>query len=275
MLKQRIITALVLLPLVVWLNFFAASQWFVWILGLIIIMAAWEWSRFAGFEKPAARIACCLVMFAMLLTVAKFLPTGVIQLLIAGAASGWFVIAALIVFIQRRANEPSVPRSFSLLSGVIVLVSAWLALVQLHDEGSHMGRTLVMLLLLMIWAADIAAYFAGRQWGRTPLAERVSPKKTREGALAGIMAATLVAMGYAILWGLQGGDIIIFLLISLMTAMISIIGDLFESLLKRSARLKDSGGLLPGHGGVMDRIDSLTAAGPVFYSGLWLSGLAG
>lgn len=275
MLKQRVVTAMLLLPAVVWLVFFADSHWFSVSFGIIIVLSAWEWSRFAGFEKLIARAACCGVVALLLVCLGLWLTPLMAHALIAFAVIWWLVIATLIIFYQLQNVPPSVSRLFSLASGLVVLVTAWLSLILLHDQGSTTGRVLVMILLLMIWAADIGAYFAGKRWGRTPLASHISPKKTREGALAGLGAAAIVALVYADHSTMQGDDIIIFLLISIITVMISIVGDLFESLLKRSANLKDSGGLLPGHGGIMDRIDSLTAAAPVFLAGLWWSGLAG
>lgn len=275
MLKQRVLTALILLPLVVWLVFFADSRWFIVAFALIILLATWEWSRFAGFESPVARTICCGVMGSLLYGAAVFLPPMLRDVLILFAVVWWIGITALIIRFQLRQQPPSTGRGFSLASGVVVLVTAWLALISLHDQGSTQGRIQVMILLLLIWAADIGAYFGGKQWGQTPLASQISPKKTREGALAGLGAAMVVALVYADQSGMQGNDIIMFLMVSVVTVMISIVGDLFESLLKRSANLKDSGGLLPGHGGIMDRIDSLTAAGPVYLAGLWWIGLAG
>ena len=156
---------------------------------------------------------------------------------------------------------------------MLVLVPAWLSLVLLHDQGSAEGRRLVMLLLVLIWAADIAAYFTGKRWGKTALANRISPGKTWQGAYGGIVASMAIALGFTLVSNMQQYEIITLILLGLITVPVSIIGDLFESLMKRAANLKDSGSLLPGHGGILDRIDSLTAAGPVFLAGVWLSGL--
>ena len=126
------------------------------------------------------------------------------------------------------------------------------------------GAALLLYLLLMVWAADTAAYFAGKSWGRRPLASRISPAKTQEGALAGLIAAIVIGLGYVIVTDRAWGEAWVFVLLSLITATVSIFGDLMESLLKRAAQVKDSGTLLPGHGGLLDRIDSLAAASPVF-----------
>ena len=150
------------------------------------------------------------------------------------------------------------------------MLSTWLALVVLHsrpDQGPHW----VLYLLVLVWVADSGAFFAGRQFGRTRLAPKVSPGKTWEGVLGGLTACALFAFGYAHYLELQGAVLTGFVLVSLVTVLFSVAGDLLESLLKRQRGVKDSGTLIPGHGGILDRIDSLFAAAPVFLLGLrWI-----
>ena len=153
--------------------------------------------------------------------------------------------------------------------GLVVLIPAWLSLILLHERRPD-GVGLVVFLLVLVWIADSSAYFAGRHWGRNKLCPEISPGKTREGVYGAMSATVLFAFAYAIITKMQAIETLIFLVICLATVTISVIGDLTVSLIKRKVRLKDSGSLLPGHGGIMDRIDSLTAAGPVFLAGMWL-----
>jgi phosphatidate cytidylyltransferase len=158
-------------------------------------------------------------------------------------------------------------RSASALSGLLVLVPTGVALVALHRSGEA-GPGLVLLLLVLVWAADSGAYFAGKRWGRRKLAPTVSPGKTVEGVCGGLTLAMVAAIsGWYVL---QPGTLALgpAIAISLATVVFSIVGDLYESMLKRQHSVKDSGTLLPGHGGMLDRIDSLTAASPVFALGV-------
>jgi phosphatidate cytidylyltransferase len=158
-----------------------------------------------------------------------------------------------------------------LAAGVLVLAAPWGALIELHESDPH-GRALVLFFLMLVWTADSLAYFVGRRWGRTKLAPRVSPGKTREGVYG--------ALAGALLWGLLLGWVsslgpsgtLAAVLLCGVTVLISVVGDLYESLLKRRRGVKDSSHLLPGHGGMLDRVDSLTAAAPVFVLGLALIG---
>ncbi len=178
-------------------------------------------------------------------------------------AAIWWVLAfgAVLTF----------PRKFGLAfvaaAGFVVLWPSWWLLVQLHDDA-RLGPELAFTLLLIVWAADVGAYVFGRLLGRRKLAPAVSPGKTWEGVSGGCFAAGLVAGGAALLLHQPIGSLVG---LGVATALVSVIGDLTQSMFKRNVGLKDSGKLLPGHGGVLDRIDSLTAAVPVFALGLyWL-----
>lgn len=158
------------------------------------------------------------------------------------------------------------------ITGLLVLIPAWTGLVWIHqlDRGPY----LVLSLLILIWIADSSAYFAGRRWGRHKLAPAVSPGKTREGAYGALAGGLCWGVTLAFWYAPTGGLGIGLVLLCLVTVLASIIGDLYESLIKRERGLKDSGALLPGHGGILDRIDSLTAAAPVFALGLYVLGAA-
>ncbi len=268
MLRQRVITAVLLgaglLIVLLWLPTSIA----IGVFALIVLVGAWEWSAFPGFRMPAARFAYVgLVALAMVLVWRLTLENGRLETLL-WAAGGWWLIAFLWVTLAPAAHT----RSLAATSGLLVLVPAWVALAHLCLQSAHgvgvRGPQLVLFLLLLVWAADIGAFFAGRRFGRLKLAPRVSPAKTWEGVLGGLGAAALVAAAGARWFELPR---VAFLSLCLGVALISVVGDLTESMFKRHAGLKDSGSAFPGHGGVLDRIDSVTAAAPIFLLGLrWL-----
>ena len=264
MLKQRILTALILIPLVVWAVLQLPTHWFAVLLAVLVLMGAWEWSNLAGLDAPMARsLYVSLLALALWLAWwwhAQPLAQGVLAL----ACVGWVLALAWI----GRPDFARAQRLFKAVVGFWVLVPAWLGLVLLHGHPGP-GPQLVLFLMVLIWVADSGAYFAGRRWGHTKLAPRVSPGKTWEGVYGALAACALVALLGA--WWMEGSvrELISFLLICLVTILFSIAGDLLESLMKRQRGIKDSGRLLPGHGGVLDRVDSLTAAAPVFVLGLY------
>jgi phosphatidate cytidylyltransferase len=177
-----------------------------------------------------------------------------------------------LVRISRFAQHPEQGegRAALLIYGVLALAPCWAALVLLHNSDPS-GPGIVLFLLVLVSAADTGAYFAGHRFGRRKLAPNVSPGKTVEGVWGGLGAAALAALLGALVLRIQGLQLLPFLLLCLITVLASVLGDLFESMMKRQHGVKDSGQLLPGHGGLLDRIDSLTAAAPVFGLGMiWL-----
>jgi len=268
MLRQRVITAVVfgiaLLVVLLWLPPRVAIS----IFALAVLVGAWEWSALAGFASAATRIAyVCSVALAMAV-VWRFTSQGGQLESMLWITAAWWLVAFLWVTLAPTSHS----RVTVATSGLLVLVPAWVAIAHLFLQAvqgiSVPGSQLVLFLLLLVWAADIGAFFAGRSFGRLKLAPRVSPAKTWEGVLGGVAAAAVVAAIGAWWFDLPR---VAFLSLCLAVALISIVGDLTESMFKRYAGLKDSGSVFPGHGGVLDRIDSVTAAAPVFLLGLrWL-----
>lgn len=260
MLAQRIGTALLLVGGAVASVLLLPTQWLALVFGLFWVAGAWEWAAFGGL-KGTARGAYAAVMAALMLGIYWYAIDIQWILLV---ASIWWVIAFIWIL---NFPTPIAVRVVPIV-GVFVLVPSWFALIELH--GQPRGAGLVLAVLGVVSAADVGAYFAGRQWGRHKLAPQVSPKKTWEGVSGGLVAAACVAGGAAWLIGL---DPALLMLLGALTALVSIVGDLAVSMFKRNAGLKDSGMLLPGHGGVMDRIDSLSAAAPCFCIALALAGM--
>ena len=188
----------------------------------------------------------------------------------------WWVVATAWVVRYQQGIDPEVASLplLRVIGGWCTLIPAWLALVALHRHGPA-GPVWVLLLLVLIWGADSGAYFAGRSFGRHRLANQVSPGKTWEGVAGGMVVIVVVAAAFGQVLELTIGVAATLVALCVLTGFVSVLGDLVESMWKRRAGLKDSGVLIPGHGGVLDRIDSLSAAAPVFVLGASLGGLLG
>jgi phosphatidate cytidylyltransferase len=272
-LARRVATAAVLVPVVVYGVLGLPSAYFGLLMALFVLAGAWEWADLSGYPVPA-RLGYVLVL-ALLLTAAAGVasrPAGTRLILSAGAL---FWIAAF-VWVARYQSGRATPllegRAALSVMGVLVLVPPWAGLYALH-RGETAGPELVLLLMLLVWSADVGAFFAGRRFGRRKLAPRVSPGKTVEGVLGGVALAAAVITVYASFRMQTLGWAAGLMVLGLATVLVSVLGDLLESLIKRRAGRKDSGVMIPGHGGALDRIDSLTAAAPVFALGLALMGI--
>lgn len=221
---------------------------------LVVAGGAWEWSRLAGLS-PVPLYAAAVALSLGLVLVSDAVPGAEV----AWAGVVWW-LAALVAIVRFRGPAARPPaRPASAFAGWLVLVPAGLALAEVHARPD--GPALAMSLLAIVWAADTGAWFTGRRFGRTRLAPHVSPGKTWEGAAGGLAAAA--AAGAAAAWWLDGSWAEL-LPAAVLAAGASVVGDLYESIAKRRAGVKDSGRLLPGHGGLLDRIDGLTAAAPVY-----------
>ena len=266
MLKQRTLTALILAPLAVALILYAPTAVFALVIAAMSLQAVWEWSRLAGMSAPGPRIAL-IVANALLLALLWALRDDVIDRWVVGAGLVWWVAA---MFWLRNYSYAAAPTRangmLKLAAGELAVLPAWLALVLLHEGADH-GRWWALLAVVLVWAADTGAYFAGKRFGTTKLAPRISPNKTTAGAWGGLAVGALVALVGGWLLGARDGMLVALLVLALVTVAASILGDLVESLLKRQANEKDSGAIFPGHGGLLDRLDSVFAAIPVFAAG--------
>lgn len=264
MLKTRILTALILAPIAIIGIFFLPPLGFAIFTGVAITLGAWEWANMAGYTTNPSRIAYAALV-ALVLVVVYQLPT--LNVLWLGVL--WWVVALLMVRSYPEGASVWGAPPVRAAMGLLVLVPAWVGLNHLRNGTllfGDMANGLVAILyvFLVVWVADIGAYFAGRAFGRAKLAPRVSPGKSWAGVWGGLAAVAMLAVVASLLAraGLQ--DTVLLLMVSVLVAGISVVGDLLESMLKRFRGIKDSSQLLPGHGGIMDRIDSLTAAIPVF-----------
>ncbi len=268
MLKQRILTAVVLLAVLALALTVAAPWGFPALAALFLVVASWEWMRLVGVvgRGPlwlAALVALCLGVFAW----AWPLPPWPRLAVLTAAAVFWAVMAVRLVATQHFFPIAR-HRLLHILVGLLLGPACWIGIVAAYDEG----MVFLVSVLALVWTADIAAYFTGRAFGRNKLAPSISPNKTWEGVAGGVLAVWMVAAVCILVPGLEDtlyarlADalpmFVVTLLLTLLTGM-SIVGDLFESHLKRDAGVKDSSALLPGHGGVLDRIDALLPVVPI------------
>lgn len=265
MLKQRILTALVLLlvlvPSLLWLPPLAWAA----LMAVFAAVAGWEW---AGFMQCSSRQRWGMggLVLLMAMACAMLAPDSLtaaalgdrVSLLTYGLAAIFWLLVAPIWLLRKQPKLPEHPL-IGMLAGIVVLLPAWLAMVQLRQWGLGV----LFFVLLAVWLADVGAYAAGKTFGKHKLAPSISPGKTWEGALGGALAVLLLGIVVQANGGFPGVSLPLLLIALLALVAVSIAGDLFESLLKRQVGLKDSSQILPGHGGVMDRIDSLTSTLPL------------
>jgi phosphatidate cytidylyltransferase len=252
----RIATALVLAPLFLAGLFLLPDGGFALFIGAFLLLGAWEWGGLCDLSA-AGRAAGVLLL---LLLAAGAWALGAQWPLVLLASATWILAALAVARFPDDLAFWSRPLVRALL-GVVLLLGAWAGLTLL--QGRPGGAWLVLWTMLLVWGADIGAYFAGRAFGRHKLAPAVSPGKTVEGVVGGMVAALALSAAVAFAAGFTAGDALWILLGSLLVIAASVIGDLLESLVKRVAGVKDSGTLLPGHGGILDRIDAVLAGAPV------------
>ncbi|MCJ8322179.1 MAG: phosphatidate cytidylyltransferase [Colwellia sp.] len=287
MLKQRILTALILAPAVIAAIFYLPLNYFSGFILAVIAIGAWEWGPLMGFASKGRRlffVATTVSLISLLWYLiplnslwafniditegSLYSPQSAVVYLLWLAVAWWILSAILTLLYPKYSKFWSSHRSIRGIFGWLTLVPTWMAFMVLrsseYSTDPYHGAQLVMFLFLMVWSADIGAYFVGKSLGKHKLLPNVSPGKTIEGVVGGVITACVFIgiAGYIIGWNNQQFTTV--LLVTALITIVSVLGDLNESMFKRQAGIKDSGSILPGHGGILDRIDSLTATAPIY-----------
>ncbi len=275
MLKQRVLTAIVLAVAVLSALFGLSDNLLLMVFGVILLTGAWEWMGLAELRQTAAKISFLLAQAVVLVAAWWMIHSHVnyVPVLLVSAVLAWLLIFYWLVMHERGKRKIHFSIAGRVALGLVLLPMTWISIAFILVRFEN-DRVLVLLLFFLIWGADVAAYFTGRAFGKHKLAPSISPGKTWQGVM-GALAMTIVIVCVA--WWLMNyplGLLPKLIVLGLLVAVISVVGDLFESLLKRQVGVKDSSNLLPGHGGVLDRIDSMIAAGPLFALGIYLLGMA-
>jgi phosphatidate cytidylyltransferase len=277
MTKIRLLAALVMAPVAIAAILLLPTPWMVALASVVLLAGLWEWFDLAEIEDTLARgvllIAHLGVMVAIVwasrwregYTLALYQTATVIGVL-------WWLLALAWLGRSRFASDhESYARVFKLAAAALAVIPAWCALAWIHAEEPG-GHRWLLAALAIVWAADTGAYFTGRKLGRRKLAPTVSPNKTVEGLIGGVVAGIATGIGFGVIAGASTAELPKVALVALATVLFSVIGDLFESMLKRHVGVKDSGRLIPGHGGILDRVDGVLAALPAFALGKALLG---
>lgn len=275
MTRTRVLTALAMIPFAIGGILLLPTPWLVALSAALFLVGLWEWFKLAEIDDSLSRTVLLLVNLLLMVALAWGSRTqsgGTLVLFQIAVVVGvvWWLLACLwLKHYDFASDHDTHARAFKLAAGTLAVVPAWCAMALLHASQPN-GHRWLLVALAIVWAGDTGAYFAGRSLGRRKLAPRISPNKTVEGLLGGVFCALLVGLGLAWFAGATPEQLPWVALVTLFTVLASVVGDLFESLLKRHVGVKDSGDILPGHGGILDRIDAVLAALPVFALGkLW------
>jgi phosphatidate cytidylyltransferase len=269
MTRTRVIAALILTPVAIAAILLLPTPWLVAVAAVVFLAGLWEWFRLADIDDTLARTMLLVVNMALMVAIVWGSRTSsgfnyvLLQLMIVVGVLWWLLAMLWLKHYDFASDHDTHARVFKLAAGTLAIVPAWCALGWLHGSGPN-GHLWLFVALAIVWAADTGAYFAGRRYGKRKLAPRISPNKTIEGVLGGLACGLLVALVFAPFAGATLAQLPLAGLAALVAVGFSVVGDLFESLLKRHVGAKDSGDLIPGHGGILDRIDGVIAALPVF-----------
>ena len=276
MLKQRVITALTLTPFVIWGVFSLPAFYFTLFVLIIVALASWEWAHLSGITNTFSKVIYAIAAVASLMLLVWYLDIthDDFYILLYISIFWWlYRVIRILTFRTPGSAAASIVGKLSLataLSSIVALIIPFYAILYLRDVYSFHGY--LFYLLMLIWSVDVFAYFFGKYLGKNKLAPHVSPGKTWEGIYGALVATVFAAVIGAFSFGFTLNEGVIFFALSLVVVIASIFGDLSESLYKRQNAVKDSGNLLPGHGGMLDRVDSLSAAAPFYVSGLSVLG---
>ncbi|WP_394754031.1 phosphatidate cytidylyltransferase [Crenothrix sp.] len=284
MLLQRIITAAILIPLIVLAIFKLPTDYFSLIFALIMLLGAWEWTNLIEITNVFKRVLFLLLLILPMLVIHFWtqilelvsltadLPairdySGIIEWLVVPPVLFWILTMVLIRNAPKSVLNLQLKPRNKVLLGAFILFSAWMFLTRLRILNAP---EMTLYFFILIWGADISAYFVGKKYGTTKLSPEISPGKTIAGMYGALAAAAMCAVVFGLIFQFNIVFIMDFVLLSVVTVLISIYGDLFFSVVKRQRGVKDTGAILPGHGGILDRLDSLIAAVPFFYAGIYL-----
>jgi phosphatidate cytidylyltransferase len=262
MLLQRILTAIPLAVAIIWIILFQPGKVFFWLTMVITAVAAYEWAKLAGL-KITGQVIYLLLMCAIPWLMMNYAEGFVHAYVYTGVI--WWLAVCVYLFKAHPVKTGDIVSPYKLAAGVLVIPAAVLAMNEVHQQPE--GPQWLMYGLMLVWVADIGAYFSGKRFGRNKLAPAISPGKTREGLYGAIVSVSLYTAIAAYYFGLDILSAGYLLLLAAVLTLVSVAGDLYESVLKREHGVKDSGAILPGHGGILDRIDSVLAAMPVFMAG--------
>jgi phosphatidate cytidylyltransferase len=277
MTRTRLLAALVMAPLAIAAVLLLPTPWMAALSAAAFLIGLWEWLRLTDIEDPIARgvlLVVNLLLMVALVWASRSNTGGSLVLLqiMVMIGVGWWCLAALwLRHYDFASNHDGHARIFKLAAATLSVIPAWCALALIHASQPN-GNRWLLLALAIVWAADSGAYFAGRRFGKVKLSPRISPNKTVEGMIGGVVAGMVLALVAAPFAGASMKQLPYIAIVAIWTILFSVVGDLFESLLKRHVGVKDSSHLIPGHGGVLDRIDSILAALPVFALGKLLFG---
>lgn len=264
MFLARLITGLALATAALYSIFYLPTVYIVALVGVVYLLAIFEWANLIGFEKSTSKLAISGLMVLLSVTVYILIRYQVLTLFsVLYFALVWWMLALILTVIYPKSKEIFSIRLISFLAGFLTLIPSYMAIIYICDSAI-VGRNWLIFLLFVIWANDVGAYFIGKMFGKKKLAENISPGKTWEGVVGGLLFAIVVsfiAHKYEFISGFSFGKVFT---LTILVSIFGIVGDLQESIFKRIRGVKDSGTILPGHGGILDRIDSLTAGAPMF-----------
>jgi len=277
MTRTRLLAALVMAPVAIAAILLLPTPWMVAVAAVLFLAGLWEWFDLAEIEDTLARTVLLVANLAVMVAIvwasrsATNYSMVLFQLASVVGVVWWLLALAWLGRYEFASDHDTHARVFKLAAGTLSVIPAWSALAWIHASQPN-GHRWLLTALAIVWAADSGAYFAGRKlggklFGSRKLAPRISPNKTLEGLMGGVVAGIVVGIGFALIAGATPNQLPAVALVALVAVLFSVIGDLFESLLKRHAGVKDSGNLIPGHGGILDRIDGVLAALPVFAVG--------
>jgi len=276
MTRTRVIAALVLTPFAIAAILLLPTPWLMALSAVVFLVGLWEWFRLADIDDTLARSVLLVVNLALMVAIVWASRTDhgfsyvLLQIMVVAGVVWWLLAGLWLKHYRFASDHDTHARVFKLAAGTLAILPAWCAIGVIHG-GQPFGHRWLFVALAIVWAADSGAYFVGRHYGRRKLSPRISPNKTVEGLVGGLACGLAVGLAFAPLAGATLAQLPAVALVAVVAVGFSVVGDLFESLLKRHVGAKDSGDLIPGHGGILDRIDGVVAALPAFALGkAWL-----